>query len=126
MATSFEMPGFAWTRPAAADFSTGAGQYRFVMVDGNSKAAAATLAGPACGVRQNKPKADEECAIISTGISFVELGETVVAGEWVKSMANGLAGEADTAADYIHGLCIVGGVSGELASVLLTIGFAKF
>lgn len=126
MPTSYEMPGFAWTLPAAADFSTGAGQYRFVMVNGSSQAAAAGLAGPACGVRQNKPKATEECAIVSSGISFVELGETVAPGEWVKSMANGLAGEADTAADYIHGLCIVGGVSGELATVLLTIGFAKF
>lgn len=119
MATSFELPGFSFTLPSNADFSSAAGQFRFVDVNGSGKAAASALAGEAIGVRQNKPKANEATTIMCTGISFVEAGETVAAGALIKAMAGGTAGVAATLGDAILGKCLVGGVAGELLAVLL-------
>lgn len=125
MPISFEIPGFSWSLPSAADLSTGNGQYRFVSVNTSSQAiATVATTGHAIGVRQNKPRAGEATTIVSNGISWVEAGEVVAAGETVKAMgattAAGCAGDADTSADMIHGMCIVGGAAGELISVLLS------
>lgn len=127
---AFEIPGFSWSLPSDADLSTGNGQFRFVDINVDGEAVAATAAGRAVGVRQNKPIAGEATTIVSSGISWVEAGETVAIGEAVKAFGTttgaGRAGDADTAADVINGVCVFGGDAGELISVLLcTPGVAR-
>lgn len=120
---AFEIPGFSWSLPSNADLSSGNGQFRFVDINSSGEAVIPTAAGKAVGVRQNKPQAGEATTIVSSGIVFVEAGETVAIGEWVKTMgattAAGKAGDADTAADIVNGICVYGGDAGELISVLL-------
>jgi hypothetical protein len=128
--SAYEIPGFSFSLPANADYSVEAtsGQFRFVDVNSSSKAVTAGLAADAIGVRQNNPRANEATTIVSTGIVFVEAGEAIAAGDYIKSMANGLAGEADTAGDYILGRALTGAASGEFCTVLLAgpTGHARF
>jgi hypothetical protein len=120
--SAFEIPGFSFTLPSAADLSA-SGQFRFVNVNSSGQAIAPTAAGEAIGVRQNSPIAGEATTIVTSGIVMVEAGETVVAGEFVKCMgattAAGAAGDADTTNDAILGVFLTGGAAGELVSVLL-------
>lgn len=122
MPAAYEQPGFSMSLPAAADYSAAAaGQFRFVNVNSSGQAVAAGLAGEAIGVRQNNPRSGEATTIVCTGISFVEAGEAVAIGELVKSMANGKAGEADTADDVILGIALTAATAdGQFMSVLLT------
>jgi predicted RecA/RadA family phage recombinase len=124
---AYEIPGFSFTLPSNADYRTGAGQFRFVTVNSSGNAVASGLAADAIGVRQNKPNTGEAMTIVTSGISMVEAGEALAVGELVKSMANGLAGEADTAADYILGICLTPATaSGQIVSVLLNVNHTKF
>jgi hypothetical protein len=88
---AYEIPGFSFTLPSAADYRTGAGQFRFVNVNSSGKAVAAGAAGACIGVRQNKPNLNEAMTIVNSGIVFVEAGAAITAGALVESDASGRA-----------------------------------
>lgn len=106
------------TRPASTDLSTK--QYLFTKLDSAGKAAVCSVAGePAVGVQQNKPAAlDRETEIGFHGVSKVIAGGTVASMAKVTTDA---AGKAVTAAstNNVAGLCIDGGVVGDIITVLL-------
>ena len=86
---AYEIPGFSFTLPAAADFSTV--QFRAVNVDAAGKAALAGAAGRVLGVMQNKPKTNEGTTIVCNGVSKFETGAAVAAGATVEVDASGRA-----------------------------------
>lgn len=104
--------------PAAGDLS--AGQFRFVNVDGNGRAAlVASAGGRGVGVLQDDPAAiDRPACVAVAGRAKVVAGDTVTAGDNVQSDANGAAITA-ASGDYILGIALTGGASGELIEVLL-------
>ena len=105
---AYEIPGFSFTLPAAADLS--ATQFRFVNVDGSGKAAVPAAGGRVCGVRNNKPKANEAATIVNSGISIVEAGGAITVGD---DVATDNAGRAVAAAGATT---IVAGIALETAS----------
>jgi hypothetical protein len=88
---AYEIPGFSFTLPSAADYRTGAGQFRFVTVNSSGKAVAASAAGKTIGVRQNKPNLNEAMTIVGNGIVFVEAGAAITCGASVETDATGRA-----------------------------------
>ena len=83
---AYEIPGFKFTLPAAADLS--ASQYCFVVANSSSQAALVTTAIDASGVLCNKPNAAGVAAEIGTlGIYKVKAGAAVAAG--ARLMADG-------------------------------------
>lgn len=123
MAGAHEIPGFSFTLDAAADWSVEAttGQYRFVTVDSAGRAAAPTANGSAIGVRQNTPPQYGATTVVTSGVTWVEAGEVIAPGEFVKTDAAGKAMDADTTGDIILGVCLTGaGADGELCTVLLS------
>jgi hypothetical protein len=105
--------------PAAADLS--AAQYR--MMDINSSGQIATVAtkgAKMAGVLQDKPAAAGRIGALGySGVTKVELGDTVAAGAEVISDANGAAVATDAADQYILGVCLEGGTVGEVGKVLI-------
>lgn len=118
---AFEIPGFSFTLPAAADLS--ASQFRFVNADttaGLSKAALPAAGGRAIGVLQNKPTAGLAATIVQTGIVKVEVGTGgVTAGDTVQCLADGRI-TVVAAGKYAVGIALATGVIGTLVPVLLT------
>jgi len=86
---SFEIPGFKFTRIAAADLRTH--QYKFVNIDATGKAALAGAGTRAVGVQQGKANTNEAVEICHDGISKVVAGAAVTAGDEVMSNATGQA-----------------------------------
>lgn len=92
---AYEVPGFSFTLPAGADF-TASKQFRFVDVNNAGKAVAPTAGGGVVGVRQITPRLNEACTIVHSGISFVEAGGVITAGDLIATNATGQAVEAAT------------------------------
>lgn len=88
---AYEIPGFSFTLPSAADYRTGNGQFRFVRNNGSGKAVQTVLGEHAIGVRQITPKTDEAMTIVNSGIVFVEAGAAIANGAFVTSDATGRA-----------------------------------
>jgi hypothetical protein len=88
---AYEIPGFSFPMPSAADYRTGNGQFRFVRNNGSGKAVQTVLGEHALGVRQNKPNLNEAMTIVNSGIVFVEAGAAVANGALVTSDATGRA-----------------------------------
>lgn len=119
---AYEIPGFSWTLPAAADLS--ASQFCFVDADNTAAGSRAALVGAgarAIGVLQNKPNAAGIAATIFTsGVSKVKAGAAVTAGANVKADASGRAILAN-AGSYALGIALASaGGANELIPVLLT------
>lgn len=93
---AYEVPGFSFTFPSAADYRTGNGQFRFVKVNSTGKAQQTVAGELAVGVRQNTPNTDEGTTVVLSGISIVEAGGPLTAGDLVTSDATGRAVEATT------------------------------
>ena len=87
---AYEIPGFSFPLPAGADFSAGK-QFRFVTVSNTGKAVNPSAGGGVIGVRQNRPKADKATTIVNSGISIVEAGGAITAGDLVQTNATGQA-----------------------------------
>ncbi len=108
------------TLEAGADLS--ADQFKFVLVaaDGQIDLVGAA-GGDADGVLLNNPDAAGKAATMQyEGRAKVIIGVgDLAAGDKVQSDALGLAILAATA-DHVLGKCLVGGVAGELAEVLLS------
>jgi len=114
-----EIPGFGFTREAAADLS--AKQFYFAVLDGNARAALPGSDGLICaGVLQTDPVQYEAANIMATGISKVVSNGTIEAGDNV-SAASGGKGKEAVSGEYVQGLALEGdgGVDGTIISVLL-------
>lgn len=126
---AYEQPGVKLTGLTAdADLSTK--QFYFVKMSAtNRQVSLCDTDGEAViGVLQNKPNASGVAAeVMANGISKIEAGETIVAGDFIGTDSAGKAKkieETNTGADigdHWYGQCIEGAASGELITV--AIGF---
>lgn len=105
------------TLVAAADFST-VGQYRFGTVDSTGRIALASAGARVEGIITNNPAENRAVSLSISGIEQVTLGGTVSAGDQIASGANGLA-VAHVSGDYMCGVAVSSGVSGDVISALL-------
>jgi len=86
-----EVPGFKFSKEAAADLS--AKQFHFVKLDANGRIAAiAAITDRPCGILQNKPSALGQAAeIMADGISRLVGGANVAKGDMLGTSAVGRA-----------------------------------
>src|SRR5262245_48919525 len=102
---------------AAADLSTK--QFHCVTVSGEFKVNTAAAGGRVTGVLWNKPEFDgAEAAVVISGITKVEAGAAVTAGDALMSNAAGEAVPA-TGANTVFGIALMDAADGERLSVLL-------
>ncbi len=118
---AYEIPGFAFTLPAAADLS--ASQYTFVTIDASGEAVLpATTGEGVLGVLQNKPTAQGQAAsIMVNGISKITApASTLAEGDLVEASTDGEAVPLGTGASAV-GRIVSGssGGAGRLLSVLI-------
>jgi hypothetical protein len=114
---AYEIPGFSYTLVSVADLS--ASQFRFVDVNNAGKAVVPSLGGPVVGVRNNKPRANEEATVVGTGISIVEAGAAITVGAYVTTDATGRVITAATG-HQIHGRALeTASGAGVFVAVLL-------
>lgn len=123
---AYEIPGFSFPLPSAADYRTGNGQFRFVKNNGSGKAVQCSVAGErTLGVRQNKPNLNEAMTIVNSGIVFVEAGAAVANGALVMTDTTGRAITA-TATNTIAGEALeTASAAGVQIAVLLHNSAAK-
>lgn len=85
---AYEIPGFSFTLPAAADHS--ANQYLCAVANSSGNAALAGAGVDITGVIQNKPTSGKATTIFSApGISKVRAGAAVAIGAKIMSDASG-------------------------------------
>lgn len=104
------------TLEAGADLS--AAQFKFVTVDADGQLSVSTDGAASVGVLLNDPSAAGRAAEVCIGgVTRVEAGGTVTAGDAVASNATG---EAITAAtdDIILGTALTGGADGEVITIV--------
>lgn len=114
---AYEIPGFTFTLPAAADHS--ANQYLFCSANSSGQAALTGAGLTAIGVIQNKPTIGRATDIMVDGVSKVRVGAAVAIG--AKVMANA-SGQAITATSTNQGLGVALSAAtnaNEVISVLL-------
>lgn len=122
---AYEIPGFSFPLPSAADYRSGNGQFRFVKVTATGKAQQTVAGESAIGVRQNTPNLNEAMTIVGDGIVIVEAGAAVTAGDFVGSDATGRAVTA-AAGQYINGRAMeTASGAGILIAVYLSDGISK-
>ena len=101
---------------SAADFST-TGQYRFGVVNSSGQVALASNGGRVDGVIQGNPDAaDRAVGVGISGVSLIELGGTLTAGDDIQSGASGVAVSGSTGATAT---LLTSGVSGDIVDCLL-------
>src|SRR5262245_48848434 len=94
-------------------------QFLFVnMSTTDLQIALAGAGGQIIGVLYNTPNTGEAAAVVTAGITKVEAGGTVTAGDRVKSDASGKAVTA-ASTDLHVGVAVTGGASADRRSVLL-------
>lgn len=74
------------------------------------------------GVLQNKPEAGQAAKVMISGVSKVEAGETLAAGNLIHPATDGQAAVFAAGTDttkYSCGIVLEGAAAGELATVLL-------
>lgn len=116
MTPAYELPKVSITVVAEVDFTDK--RYTFVNINSNTNLVQASAGGVAIGVIQTPGIIDEPCNVMTTGVSFIKLGGNVAAGSKLSVGTDGTAVEA-TAATEVIGVCVVGGVAGEIGSILL-------
>jgi len=112
---AFEQPRSAITLVPAASME--ANRYKFGACNSDGNLVLATAATTPVGVIQTPGIIGEPCNVMTDGVSFIMLGGTVAAGAAVEVGANGLA--VTLASGKLAGICLVGGVSGAIGSILL-------
>lgn len=114
-------PPYIDNDPPAGGSAAAGFQYRFVQVSGDHQANlynGTTVGQVAVGVLQNKPQIEEmACTVGIAGISLVEAGGNVEAGDIVEADATGRA--IGLAGGVALGTAIYGGTEGQLIPVLL-------
>lgn len=113
---SFDQIKHSVTLEAAADLSTK--QFLAIAVDSNGKAAVCDATSFAAGILQNAPAAGRAATVTYSGVSKAKLGGTVAAGARVTANSSGQI-IAATTGDSILGIALIGGVSGDVGSVLI-------
>jgi hypothetical protein len=101
-------------------------QYCFVKVSGAHQCNLATGASNeiVIGVLQNKPQMAGAAATVAIrGVSLVEAGGTIAAGEAIKvnGSGNGVAATLPTDAALVVGVAVGGAAAGQLVPVLLKV-----
>lgn len=117
---AYEIPGFSFTLPSAADYRTANGQFRFVKATAAAKAQQTVLGEAAVGVRQNTPNTNEPMTIVHNGVSMVEAGDAVTAGLPVSSDATGRAKNAAAGENILGTALETASGAGIVIAVLLT------
>ncbi len=112
---AFEQPGQSITLMPSATMEDN--RYKFGVVNSDSQLALSGAAAKAAGVIQIPGIVGEPVRVMTTGVSFIELGDTVAAGAEVESDANGLA--VTLSAGKSNGICLVGGDAGAIGCILL-------
>ena len=93
-----------------------------IAADGDAEQAVAATKG-LVGVSGSRAVASGETVELAvSGIAEVVLGATVEEGAFVTADANGDGVATTTAGDGIVGICVVGGVDGDIGEVLLAQG----
>jgi hypothetical protein len=88
---AWEIPGFSFTLPAAADYSAAGNQFKFVKnVAGQATICTGATDKP-IGVLQNTPKAGQEAQIMVTGISKVQGDANLAVDDLIGTSADGQA-----------------------------------
>lgn len=113
--TAFEQPRAAITLVPAVTMESN--RYRFGTCDSSGNLILAVSGAAPAGVIQTPGIVDEPCNVMTEGVSFIILGGTVAAGAQVEADANGAAVTLSTG--VAAGLCLVGGASGAVGSILL-------
>lgn len=132
----YEIPGFSWSRPANADFSSGTVKNRAVGINssGNVILPASNYVG-IVGVAQNKPVSGEATTIVSSGIVVMDAigvndagspaNAAIAVGDLVTARASdGKAVKAVTSASQVIGVVVDGsagsGSTGTISVLLAT------
>jgi hypothetical protein len=113
-----EIPGFSFTREAAADLRTK--QFYFMIASGG-RAGLPGADGLMCiGVIQNDPNIYEEATIVGDGISKVVSDGSIEVDKPIACANGGRAKEA-ASGEHVQGIALEGdgGVAGTVISVLL-------
>jgi hypothetical protein len=103
-------------------------QYCFVKVTGAHQCGLAdgTANEVVVGVMQNKPQVTGAAATVAIrGVSLVEAGDTVTAGQAIKvetTTGNGVAASLPSDAALVVGVALGGAAAGQLVPVLLRLG----
>lgn len=105
------------SRIAGADFST-TGQYLFGKIGTDGKVELAGDGENAAGVIQDNPEEDQALCLGTDGVSIVEFGGSITAGDRVAANASGEAVQA-ASGDYVMGIALETGVDGDQRPVLL-------
>ena len=122
---AYEIPGFTFTLPAGADFTTGA-QFRFGAVTAAGTVINPTLGGLVIGVRYSKARLGEAATIVHSGIALVESGDaTIVAGSLVSTTVNGTAKVA-AIGEYVVGQAMESSAATGIVIAVLLGTRAKF
>lgn len=105
---------------SAGDFST-TGQYRFGVIDSSGQIDRAGAAGRVDGIIQGNPDAaDRAVGVGVNGVSLIELGATLTAGDDVQSGGAGsAAGRAFAGTTGVTATLLEGGVAGDIVNLLL-------
>lgn len=98
-------------------------RYTFVKLNTSGKIVTATAGSAAIGVLYEPNKVDEPAQVVAQGYAFVKLGAALQPGTPVMSDDNGYA-VAHTVAtapayNYVLGILVVGGNTGDIGTVLL-------
>lgn len=88
---AYEIPGFSFTLPSAANYKDGSAKFRFVNVNATGKAVLAAAGGDAIGVCQISPDLNEAMTIVCSGVSFLVAGGAIAPGDYVSADATGRA-----------------------------------
>lgn len=119
----FDIPGFSWSAPANADFSSGTVKNRAVGIDSDGDAILpATDYVDIVGVAYNKPVSGEATTIVSSGIVVMDAAGVNDAGSPANAAlapndlvtaraSDGKAVKAVTSASQIVGKIVSGSVS---------------
>lgn len=115
-ATGGSFQGF-YSGKANADLS--AAQYKIVKMTAADVVDLCSGTGDiAIGVLNNKPKANAGAQVLIAGVGKVIAGGTITAGDRIGTGASGTAVTKTADADWIIGIALTSGVSGELVSYL--------
>jgi hypothetical protein len=115
---AYEENGLDISLPANTDLS--AAQYKFVTVNSSGKIALTGLGEEPDGILQNAPAAaDRPGRVRVAGVSKLDLGGSVTAGNAVVADTNGEGVAAGSADAYRAGKALETGVSGDVIPVLL-------
>jgi hypothetical protein len=113
---AYEIPGQRIALKGATAI-TADGRYVGVVVNSDGKFALPAAGAVIAGVAQRESVLDEANSIMINGVTFGLLGGTVAAGAEVEVTDTGAFVAKTTGAAV--GICLTGGSSGELGSILL-------